>query len=113
MVQALARMVFREIENDALSGVPADYLYYYDDLFPYPVAVAQVITLNDGARYIAGLTCHPAHIGRGHGSALLRKILYRYRGDWILTLPFRNAVRFYEKHGFQPFEDRLFRIRAA
>ena len=113
MDQAFARMVFDEIENDVRSGVPADYLYCYDDSFPYPVAAAQVITLSDGARYIAWLACHPAHIGRGHGSALLGKILSRYRGAWIFALPSRTSVRFYEKHGFRPRKDRLFRKRAA
>lgn len=112
MDKALATIVFNEIKNDIRSGVPADYFYRYDDLVPYPVTAAQVITLHDGARYIAWLVCHPEHIGRGHGSTLLREILYRYCGDWILTLPSRSAVRFYEKHGFRPLADRLFRRKA-
>ncbi len=106
-------MVFDEIENDIRAGVPAEYFYYYDKLFPYPVAAAQVITMNDGARYISWLACAPAHIGRGHGSALLRKILSRYRSEWVLTLPSRSAVGFYEKHGFRPLDNSLFGRRAA
>ncbi len=111
--QSIAKMVFDEIENDIRAGVPAEYFYHYDRSCPDPVAAAQVITMNDGARYIAWLACDPAHFGRGHGSALLRKILSRYRSEWILTLPSRSAVGFYEKHGFRPLDNRLFGRRAA
>lgn len=111
--QAVAKKIFDEIENDSRAGVPAEYFYYYDKSFPSPVAAAQVITMSDGTVYIAWLACDPAQIGRGHGSALLRKILSQYRSKWVFTLPSHSAVGFYEKHGFRPLDNHLFGRRAV
>ncbi len=111
--QEIAKLVIKEIANDVRSGIAAEFFYYHEDSFPYPLSAAEVITKDDGSRFIVWLTCNPAHLGRGYGSVLLRGILSTYPGELILTLPTRNAVRFYKKHGFQPLDDGVFARKAS
>jgi GNAT superfamily N-acetyltransferase len=112
--EALAKLIIEEIKRNAEAGGPGEYFFSYDDACPEdPLAAAEVLKLKDGSRYIAYLTCHPEHLGRGHGSALLRKILSRYPGNLVLTHPSSCTVPFYEKHGFKRLENSVFGKKSA